>query len=369
MSQTARVIVYHANCHDGVTAAAIALSSAAWEGSELHEGRHDLNAAPDLERFRDKHVLFVDFAWKRPVMLEVAKVAASVLVLDHHVSAMSDLEGLDSEACNLTCVFDMERSGAGLAWDILIGGERHPLVDYVEDRDLWRFRLEGTREVHAACNSYPLTIEMRQELMKRPVQDLAHEGRAILRYHDKLVDSAVKYAFRVEIAGYDVPILQCPNAELVSDIGHRLCEGEPFAAVYVTRPDGSRVFSLRSDENGKDVSEVARLFSGGGHRNAAGFTLKPCEDTNRPWPHHIEAVKAKLAEAFPGAALYVRNGIAEGGGKEETVWVEVELPWSKREVFREFCRSFWCNDSEAYPNVNVDACWVDDSESKDSTSD
>ena len=34
-----------------------------------------------------------------------------------------------------------------------------------------------------------------------------------------------------------------------------------------------RTFSLRSEEGGEDVSEIAGLFGGGGHKHAAGFQL------------------------------------------------------------------------------------------------
>ncbi len=32
-------------------------------------------------------------------------------------------------------------------------------------------------------------------------------------------------------------------------------------------------FSLRSEEGGQDVSEIAAMFGGGGHKHAAGFKL------------------------------------------------------------------------------------------------
>jgi uncharacterized protein len=48
---------------------------------------------------------------------------------------------------------------------------------------------------------------------------------------------------------------------------------EPFAACYWDVPNG-QVFSLRSCENGVDVSEIAKQFGGGGHKHAAGFTVK-----------------------------------------------------------------------------------------------
>lgn len=72
---------------------------------------------------------------------------------------------------------------------------------------------------------------------------------------------------------------------LTSDAGHLMCKpyespnlhGEivtpKFAACYWDTPKG-RTFSLRSIGD-FDVSAVAAGYGGGGHRNAAGFTLAP----------------------------------------------------------------------------------------------
>jgi nanoRNase/pAp phosphatase (c-di-AMP/oligoRNAs hydrolase) len=57
-----------------------------------------------------------------------------------------------------------------------------------------------------------------------------------------------------------------------SDAGNILSEGRAFAATYYDT-DKSRVFSLRSSKGGVDVGEVAKLFGGGGHKHAAGFSV------------------------------------------------------------------------------------------------
>jgi len=91
----------------------------------------------------DREVWFVDFSYKRPVILEMSAKAKSITILDHHKSAEADLVELPE---NVSVKFDMEKSGARLAWDCFHPAEDIPmLVNYVEDRDLWRFHFEGTR--------------------------------------------------------------------------------------------------------------------------------------------------------------------------------------------------------------------------------
>ena len=97
----------------------------------------------------------------------------------------------------------------------------------------------------------------------------AHEGMAVIRYQDRLVESAVSHAREITLAGHRVPAVN--TTVLMSEIGHRLSQGRPFSATYFISDEGKVVWSLRSTDQGIDVSEVAKQYGGGGHRNAAGF--------------------------------------------------------------------------------------------------
>ena len=50
-----------------------------------------------------------------------------------------------------------------------------------------------------------------------------------------------------------------------------------LAILFIDSPDGKIRASLRTEESGVDLSRLARLFGGGGHRKAAGFTLEKSE--------------------------------------------------------------------------------------------
>ena len=49
--------------------------------------------------------------------------------------------------------------------------------------------------------------------------------------------------------------------------------GSRVAVLLIETPDGKIKASLRTEDNQVDVSRLARLFGGGGHRKAAGFTI------------------------------------------------------------------------------------------------
>ena len=101
--------------------------------------------------------------------------------------------------------------------------------------------------------------------------DLIVEGMAIQRYYRTLVEQAKKHAFIREIGGHLVPVVNA-SMFMSSEVAGELSEGHPFAAVYAETEKGV-IWSLRSRADGVDVSDVAKKFGGGGHKNAAGFTV------------------------------------------------------------------------------------------------
>ena len=296
--------IYHGNCADGFGAAWAVREALGAEHVDFHAGVYQ-NAPPDVQ---GRDVIMVDFSYKRPVLDEMVRKARTVLVLDHHETAAEDLAGLPpplqgpynpdemrwwADANNgppLYALFDTERSGAGLTWDYFHPGRPRPrLIDHIEDRDLWRFKLEGTREIQAALFSYPYDFTVWSALVETVEADperLICEGAAIERKHHKDIAELVRVVTRpmkfrapwldgpapADLGFVVVPMANLPYT-LTSDAGHLLCGDEhPFAGCFWFTPEGW-VFSLRSKEGGADVGEIAKQYGGGGHRHAAGFRI------------------------------------------------------------------------------------------------
>lgn len=263
-----KLCIYHKNCADGFAAALAVRKGHPDETLEFYAASYQ--TAPPSVAGRD--VIIVDFSYKRDVLLEMAKEAKSILVLDHHESAERELDGELPE--NVTVHFDMSRSGAVMAWHHFLPRTEMPaLYHYIQDRDLWKFELEATKEVMAAVFMRDYSFDDWEALLEREPEALAMEGTFYIRKQQKDIAEAIeKQAFRANIAGYNVPVLNAPPI-WASEAGHILAQNEAFAAIYWDKED-SRQFSLRSAEDGVNVSEVAELFGGGGHRGAAGFVLK-----------------------------------------------------------------------------------------------
>lgn len=284
--------IYHGDCDDGFGAAWAIWSR--WPDCEFVPGHY--GKPLPLAETEGKNVLFVDFSAKRPVLEEMATIARSIVVLDHHKTAeeelapwagpMTDLATVEmwaAKACTgaaapIIAVFDAEHSGATMAWRFAHAADRMPqLLAHIEDRDLWRFALEGTREISAALRLYHRDFKVWDRLIYRAdgLTLLFREGEMVLRAHQANIEKFIREARTMRIGGHAVPTVNVPY-HYASDVAHELLAanpGAPFAACWFVRGDGKAQFSLRSEDNREDVSEIAKAHGGGGHRNAAGFEI------------------------------------------------------------------------------------------------
>lgn len=266
---TRPLCIYHGDCADGF--------GAAWVVWKAFNGDVDFFAgiygqpAPDVT---GRKVYIVDFSYKREVMEKLINQASGITVIDHHKTAEAELQPLFNYGV-LNGVFDMTRSGAMLTWDWFFQNQRPPeLLLHIEDRDLWAFKLSGTREIQAGLFSYPYDFEVwdrliMDEQVPSALEGLARDGVAIERKHFKDIEELVKVSARpIKLAGFVVEAANLPYT-MASDAAGTLATRNAFGVTYFDTKDG-RCFSLRS-RGDFDVSEIAKRYGGGGHKNAAGF--------------------------------------------------------------------------------------------------
>jgi uncharacterized protein len=278
------VIVFHNNCPDGFTAAYIA--KLRYPEAKLEPRDHGIPV--DVESYRGKDVLCVDIHL-RGKDEEVLAVAKSYHVYDHHKSE-TEIIGKPY------ATFDINRSGAGLAWDYLFGVDSYKLrpptfhdvlrgdhlyedrpwwVNYVEDRDLRKFSLPESEAVNAYIMTFPYEIRMWDLMIKAELTDAIQKGKAILLQINKYVREAVKLAqpgtLNVGDKHYTVGVVNVPYLN-TSEVGAALAHRYDIGLGWFERSDGMIQFSARSVGD-IDVSVVAKQFGGGGHMHAAGFQL------------------------------------------------------------------------------------------------
>lgn len=253
-------VFYHEGCLDGF--------GAAWSArKELGDGvryvpHHPGRPFPDDLR-RGSRVFILDLGLPRKRLLELADRHGEVRVVDHHAT-------WEPEMADLPFVtFDRGHSAAVLSWRVFQPGREVPLLlRHIEDSDLGRFEMDGTRALTAALSSYPMEFDVWDRL---EVDELVEEGKAIQRYREKLAAQTAGNARLAEIDGHEVPVVNATSN--VSLACKRLLEeypDAPFAGAYRETASGHRRWSLRS-RGEVDVARVAEKRGGGGHPAAAGF--------------------------------------------------------------------------------------------------
>jgi oligoribonuclease NrnB/cAMP/cGMP phosphodiesterase (DHH superfamily) len=279
------IIIYHANCCDGFCGAW--LLSKLYPDAEFMPFQHGTPAP--LDQLKSQDVILVDFCFPHDEMIGVMSLAQTLRVFDHHKSVPEELRQ------QAQFIYDESESGCSLVWNyfreellksfpasaIDAFSRTHWVVEYVKDRDLWRWKLPHSQEVNAGISLAGWDFAEWDKLM---FHKCLNEGATIKRYRDLRVASTAKRAINVVVETderrYIVPCVNETNGDFISHVGEALagtCETTPFGMTYFHRLDATGrheyVFSLRS-RNGLDVSKVAQHFGGGGHPGAAGFTRK-----------------------------------------------------------------------------------------------
>ena len=156
---------------------------------------------------RDSTVYFLDYTGPAGFPEAVAAVAERVVVLDHHKTAQETLVGRSDLPSNLEVTIDMKRSGATIARDhfqsipvrpplmlsmTCLRGHKQKarcrtmvvgtmtssvrrcrrwlqdkgvseLFDYIEDGDLWQWRLPGAKAFYAGLASKKLSYDAAED--------------------------------------------------------------------------------------------------------------------------------------------------------------------------------------------------------------
>jgi hypothetical protein len=271
-----RNLVFHAGCPDGFGAA-----WAAWRvwGDDAHYIPRGHEDPFDPNRFEGAIVVLADISVPNGPLRALADVAAEVVVLDHHLTAQNHFSsdpGVENVMVERGHVvhFDLNHSGAVLSWNHFHPEEPPPdLLLYVEDQDLWSWKLPRSEEVNAAIGSYPREFDVWSQLAERPIESLAEEGAPIVRANQVEVKRALNNAHPICIGSERVEAVNALHQRAA--IGHELAKraryGKAWGLVY--RVSGTQVDCSIYSTGALDVSAVATRFGGGGHRNASGFNV------------------------------------------------------------------------------------------------
>lgn len=279
--------IYHANCTDGLTAVAIAVQPQQETGNLYTTAPMAHHHKIDVQALAGKSVCFLDFSVSKEVMIDILEVAERVTVIDHHVSVHKELSEI--KHANFEYIYDVNKSGAGLAWDFFIGTDYPYFVQLVQDRDIWTKKFKDTDALSLALRVEEFYFEDMVCIIADILAYTKHHPRGVdgetcrlidngnsyLEYQKYLVKQIASNAVKTTLDdGQEVMKVNCA-AGLISDVGSYLSENNECGVALLYVDNGSlRIYSLRvAADCNYDASAYAKSKGGGGHRRSAGFSV------------------------------------------------------------------------------------------------
>ena len=224
------------------------------------------HAVPEIPEGTEK-LYIVDFSYSLAICESLAERYA-LQIYDHHITAQKELESMYQAHVDIT------KAASRIVWEEIHGSYIPPILQYVEDYDLWRHALPESNAVNLYIHSLPKQFEAwDREIGSSFFARASTAGAHMKLFQDNQINRAMKDVRIMVLNGAHVPVVNV--SENISEVGHALCKGypvAPYSASYCDRKD-VRSWSLRSI-GAFDVSEVAKQFGGGGHKNSAGFSTE-----------------------------------------------------------------------------------------------
>jgi len=230
----------------------------------------------------DKEIYMLDLTFPEPFTRMLIRNNKRVTAIDHHISSKA------TTTLTYKYSYALHHSGAVLAWKYFHPNTKVPkFLLCVEDMDIWKLKIPGTRELYAYLDLYNFDFNLWSRFVKdfentKKRQHIVALGRVIEQYIDKLMERQMSKSLRVvRLAGKTIYAINATGA-FRSQLGHLLAEANPakIGLVWWENGDGLIICSLRSI-GGADVSKLAGKFGGGGHKHSASFRLKSIKDI--PW--------------------------------------------------------------------------------------
>lgn len=258
------IVIYHGNCDDGFGAA-----YSAWRffGNNAHyiPGEYGITKEFPFDKIdvKNKDVFILDFSYDKKSMEKLQEIARHVRLLDHHQSAF-DLLG--DMGC---CEFDMEHSGAYLAWKNFHPKKPVPrIIELIQDRDLWTKKFPETEFFTMGIRMFPMDFETWSKFEDEnsvEFKNLLYIGKVLKENTDIQINSIIdKGAKPIIIGGIEGSIVNCPSM-YVSDMGSLLSKKtQSFAILWSENKNGLISCSLRSADNFNSLP-LAVMLGGGGH--------------------------------------------------------------------------------------------------------
>jgi oligoribonuclease NrnB/cAMP/cGMP phosphodiesterase (DHH superfamily) len=274
--QDVQIIVYHAHCPDGAASAFCAYSKLGDSVAYLPCSYHKTDRI--FEIAEGKNLLFLDFSLKRDSFIKLQSIANSVMVLDHHLTAQTELRGLEGVH------IELEKCGTSLTWEFFNSEIPPPkFIEYVEDVDLWRWEKQDS--YYFSLGFYNILKEndfdfrvISNIFSDDDISKMIRTGYNIFSSFEYRIKEACNHISIVNTKLNNQPVtlgfIEC-DRDILNDIAIFALANMRIDGLILSYKynENQNKFSLRRLRGNNKIAmhKIAELFSGGGHAHAASF--------------------------------------------------------------------------------------------------
>lgn len=303
-------VFYHKRCWDGAVAASVAeryflesFGKAYVEKIDFIPVQYgDFFHETQWQSLQGNRIYILDFSFPRETMERLQSIATHFVCLDHHVTAQKNLEGIAG------CIFNMELSGAGMAWKYFFqydccttpesveklkgathskihDSEEYPyLVWLTQDYDIWKFYGGTNTKVFSLARSL-WDIEDRNscadyfnnDFLSDFIADNFSAYRLQQEQIKRIADTAYTVSLPVGVLNVKVVFFVNPDPSLTGVVSEYLYTKHGLVVMSINPKhlcSEKIVVSFRADTSrGHDCTPIVTYFGGGGHKGAGGCTM------------------------------------------------------------------------------------------------
>lgn len=268
--------VFHHNDLDGRLSAAIIYNKVN-KDAEFYEMDYDKEFPFDKINDNDR-VIIVDFSISIDDMEKLLKTTNDIIWLDHHISAIEKYDKFPFMD-EIKGIRNASKAGCLLTWEYYLKHEKTPIVvKLISDFDTWKYEY-GDHTLYFKYGMETFDISPKSEVwnlllntnekVKNRIIDVIDMGKIIDRYKKNMdKDMIDTLAYSILFEDQKCLAINCPGNSLL--FGDNI-DKYPICITYTYNGNSYTVSLFSKSIN---VSEIAKKYSGGGHKKAAGFVCK-----------------------------------------------------------------------------------------------
>lgn len=242
-----------------------------------------------------KAIISVDIGHTKDNIEVMKQLCEKLYIFDHHVSSFKELYSAQKDLTEYYCfddnylyIYNLDKASCGIIADYF-SLDRVEIVKYIEDYDLYKFSLPYSKEINLAIQSYysnefgnllkgdfeeyGIENKIKWSEQKFEPEKLKTAGSFLKLHIDKEIEAICKkckYNLELKLIGR-VNLVNCVSYknEVAAKI---LDEKQDIPCICYNRVEDKYFISIRS-RGDVDSSKIAKMFGGGGHKYASGFSL------------------------------------------------------------------------------------------------